>query len=206
METRTAVPTVRRATSEDKDDVLDALLAGFANDIIVAGWLFTDPDTYAHYAGAFFGLYVDYALEHGYVWTTGDGIGALVGMSRTAYKILVADTDFQDRMIQAVGPHADRCLIFDQALDSRHSSTDHVFLQFIGVKPDHQSNGIGTALLQTAFAYADELGLPIYGESSCARNGRLYARLGLAPYGEPITLPGTESVLYSLWRPAIDHP
>lgn len=174
--------TIRRATAADRDNVITALTTGFSNDVIISGWLFTDPATYARHAGAYFACYTDFAIEHGYVWTTGDGVGAVVAMPFNAWQQSQHDAALKDKVIQATGPYIEQAFVLDAALTERHpTSSDHLYLAFIAITPQHRGQGIGTLMLRELFDFADQLQLPIYGEASCEGNRRLYTRIGTLP-------------------------
>ena len=63
------------------------------------------------------------------------------------------------------------------------------FLATVGVDPDHQGRGLGTAVVRAGLAAADRAGLPAFLETADARNVRLYRRLGFAVTAE-VDLPG----------------
>lgn len=200
---KTALSTIRLATPADRDNVIGALTAGFSEDIVFSGWLFDDPDTYDRYAAGYFACYTDFAIEHGYVWTTGDPTAALITMPFSAWQRAQTDPDLKERIIQGTGPFAERAFALDEVLIERHPmSPDHLYLALIGIQPEHRGGGLGTRLLQAAFDLADRMGIPCYGESSCDRNGRLYDRIGLPRDKKPLILPGSDLEIYPLWRPA----
>ena len=63
-------------------------------------------------------------------------------------------------------------------IDGRHPKAPHWYLFAIGVDPDHQGRGVGSALLDAVLSRCDELGEPAYLEASTEANARLYARYG----------------------------
>lgn len=199
---KTTSPVIRLATPADRDNVIAALTAGFSDDVIISGWLISDPDTYAHYASGYFSCYTDYALEHGYVLTTGDETGAHINMPFQAWQRAQQDTGLKDRLIETTGPFFEKVYELDEALAKRHpTSPDHLYLCYTGVAPGHRDKKIGTQLLQAAFDIADRLQVPCYGEASCERNARLYDRIGLFVQDDYIWLPGAETGISPLWRP-----
>lgn len=200
---KTTTPSaVRRATPEDRDNVISALTAGFSDDVVIGGWMFPDPGTYTQYAIGYFACYTDFALEHGYVWTTGDATGALITMPSQAWLRTQHDTELKDRMIQLAGPYAERAFALDKAMAERHPTTpEHLYLALMGIPPQYRDRGTGTRMLQAAFELADSMQIPCYGESSCDRNGRLYDRLGLFRDKIPVVVPGGGPEVVPLWRP-----
>jgi GNAT superfamily N-acetyltransferase len=61
---------------------------------------------------------------------------------------------------------------------------DHLYLAFLGVVPDHQGTGIGSALLRSVLDRADREGTPAYLEATSARNRALYERHGFVAVRE----------------------
>jgi GNAT superfamily N-acetyltransferase len=54
----------------------------------------------------------------------------------------------------------------------------HYYVRDVGVLPEMQGNGLGSALLGPTLTRCDREGLPAYLEASSERNAALYARLG----------------------------
>ena len=80
------------------------------------------------------------------------------------------------------------------ALEKRrhhHAPMPHFYLSAIGVEPDRQGEGIGTALMEPVLTRADSDGTPAYLETATGRNVLLYERVGFAVV-EELTLPGTD--------------
>jgi len=72
-----------------------------------------------------------------------------------------------------------------------HVPRPHFYLSALGVEPDRQGTGTGTALMQPVLARCDRDGTPAYLETAAARNVLLYKRLGFAVV-EEMDLPGTD--------------
>ncbi len=73
----------------------------------------------------------------------------------------------------------------------RHVPAPHFYLSAIGVDPDRQGQGIGTALMEPILERSDREGLPAYLETAVARNVLLYERLGFDVV-EEMDLPRTD--------------
>jgi ribosomal protein S18 acetylase RimI-like enzyme len=73
----------------------------------------------------------------------------------------------------------------------RHLPDPHFYLSALGVDPDRQGEGIGTALLQPVLDRCDRDRIPAYLEAAVARNVLLYERVRFAVV-EEIDLPGTD--------------
>ncbi|HEX5040930.1 MAG TPA: GNAT family N-acetyltransferase [Candidatus Limnocylindria bacterium] len=84
-----------------------------------------------------------------------------------------------------------RAMSFLEERRQRHAPGSHYYLAALGVEPERQGEGIGTALVQPALALADADSLPAYLETATGRNVLLYERLGFAVV-EELTLPDTD--------------
>jgi len=70
------------------------------------------------------------------------------------------------------------CLSHGEKLHKRDMPGDHMYLPLLGVEPNRQGQGIGSALLAPGLARADSAGLPCYLETSRERNLPFYTRHG----------------------------
>ena len=91
------------------------------------------------------------------------------------------------------------------ALEERHrhhAPGAHFYLSALGVEPDRQGEGIGTALMQPVLDRCQRDGIPAYLETATARNVLLYERLGFDVV-EELTLPNTDVHGWLMLRPAV---
>jgi GNAT superfamily N-acetyltransferase len=79
-------------------------------------------------------------------------------------------------------------------------SERHHYLNLLGVIPDHQGAGIGSALLRSVLDPADHLGEPAYVEATSPRNRALFERHGFEVVDELRT--GDCPPLWAMWRRA----
>jgi RimJ/RimL family protein N-acetyltransferase len=63
-------------------------------------------------------------------------------------------------------------------MEFRHPRTAHHYVLIVGVVPELQGQGVGTALMRPTLEHCDEVGLPAYLEASSERSAALYERLG----------------------------
>jgi GNAT superfamily N-acetyltransferase len=69
-------------------------------------------------------------------------------------------------------------------METRHPGLPHYFLQTIGVEPDYQGLGYGTALMSTILARCDAEGIPAFLVTSNATNLGFYGRHGFKVISE----------------------
>ena len=67
----------------------------------------------------------------------------------------------------------------------------HFYLSALGVEPERQGEGVGTALMQPVLQRADRDERACYLETATGRNVLLYERQGFEVV-EELTLPGTD--------------
>ena len=92
------------------------------------------------------------------------------------------------------------------ALEKRHrhhAPQPHFYLSALGVEPDRQGEGIGTALMQPVLDRCRREGIPAYLETATGRNVLLYERHGFEVV-EELTLPDTDVHGWLMLRPAAD--
>jgi ribosomal protein S18 acetylase RimI-like enzyme len=85
------------------------------------------------------------------------------------------------------------------ALESNHPKERHYYLPFVGVDPDWQGRGIGSALLRPVLDRCDSEAMPAYLEASTPRNRALYERHGFGVIEEFQLGPGAPP-LWRMWR------
>ncbi|MBI4954503.1 MAG: GNAT family N-acetyltransferase [Myxococcales bacterium] len=82
----------------------------------------------------------------------------------------------------------------------------HFYLCIIGVAPDAQGSGIGTALLRPPLARADRERRPFYLETASPANLPFYRRFGFETLSELVPGPGAPPVWTMLRPPAAVRP
>jgi len=194
-----------RAQPADADP-LSALIAEAFRDLPPSHWLISDEAARREIFPAYFRLYVDHALTSGIVYTT-------VGRDAAALWIPVGHEPpdppdgYPERLRAATMPWTERFIAFDAELDSHHpAGTPHHHLALLGVRPDLQGQGTGTALLDYYHRILDtQTRAPAYLEASSQRTRNLYLRHGYTDHGPPIRLPGGP-MMYPMWREPQDKP
>jgi ribosomal protein S18 acetylase RimI-like enzyme len=197
-------PKVVAAVSEDSEHLADVLGRAFQDDPVSASWL---PDTQerARRQRGFLKVFLDEAMATGLVHTTPDRDG--VALWQTIEPDHPAEENHLDQPVRdALGSYyEDFALLGEQMVASHPQDRAHGYLQFIGVEPERQNRGIGSALIRHRLAELDAIDMPAYLESSSERNFALYERLGFRRTGSAIHLPN-EGVMLPMWRDPVTQP
>jgi len=179
-------------------DALSQVIAGAFHGLAVSRWLIPDPAARSRIFPGYFQLHVEHALADGIVCTTPGQDAVALWLPADQEPASLPD-GYDERLAAVTGPWIDRFRTFDQELDRRHpAGVAHHHLAVLGVRPDRQGRGLGTALLRAHHATLDRDGMPAYLEASDMRTRRLYLAHGYAACGGPLFLPG--AVMHPMWR------
>jgi GNAT superfamily N-acetyltransferase len=191
-------PELRQASAEDAHR-LKAVLADAFFDDPVLGWLLPDERTRRARLRRFFAIELRYlGLPHGHVWTTADLAGAAISLPPGAWHPPLRAVLLEGRVF---GAHLPRATRLQMATDRRHLREPHYYLRDIGVLPESQGQGLGSALMGPTLEFCDREGLPAYLEASSARSAALYERLGFR-VTEELRVAGSPSLRLMLRPPA----
>jgi GNAT superfamily N-acetyltransferase len=102
----------------------------------------------------------------GYPYPARDQAGQLVGALRAMYR---------------VPPSLVNGLRYLMAIEKVHPKEEHWYLQLLACDPEHQRQGVGTALLEGVLATCDAEGMPAYLETQKEDNLAYYRRFGFEP-------------------------
>jgi GNAT superfamily N-acetyltransferase len=102
-------------------------------------------------------------------------------------------------MLRAFGRHLPRVLRAIATLEARHPRELHYYLPVVGVDPEWQGRGLGSAVLAPVLERCDREGMPAFLEASTPRNRALYERHGFA-VSEEFKLGRTAPPLWRMWR------
>jgi ribosomal protein S18 acetylase RimI-like enzyme len=192
----TETPVVRRATLDEIPELAAVLTRAFARDpfyLFLAG---EASERSSRMRDGWSGI-LRFASAHlSDTWTTDDHAGVAVWLP-PGY----GGPSFIDslRIIPSIARLAgwSRLRQVTDALDTLerhrhgHVPEPHYYLSALGVEPERQGTGIGSALLRPTLDRCDERRLPAYLETATARNVLLYERLGFDVV-EELTLPRTD--------------
>ncbi|MGY0018594.1 GNAT family N-acetyltransferase [Streptomyces sp. YJ-C3] len=198
---------MRRAQEADRDFVVELLDEAFMDDP-VSGWVFPGEEhRRARHAGLM-GVFTDVTFAEGFIDLAEDGSAVALWLDvpdepHGPEGGEGADGDEEDVPAQvraAVDPDNERVEQIARLTDAIHPvGRAHVYLWMIGVRPDRQGEGLGTALMAPVLERCDREGLPAYLEASNARSRTLYERLGFVFTGTALDLPDGPS-LWPMWR------
>jgi ribosomal protein S18 acetylase RimI-like enzyme len=195
--TATAAPVSAAATADRRAIVAD-LHAAFMDDPVL-GWVFPDEEHRRRYGMHFFAMHARRLIPQGLAWRA-DGGSALWALPDQWRESPWDDLRLAAASLPGVwrrAPLVGRGML---ALEARHPEEPHLYLAVIGVRPEVQGRGLGSALLRPGLSYADEHGLPAYLESSNIRNVPLYERHGFRVTGEHHQPAGP--TMWLMWRRA----
>ncbi len=197
----TPVTGVRRVTAADVPALTEVLVRSFDDDP-VPRFMFRGDRRRRRGLQRFFTIALRHLyLDHGEVWTSSDRSGVALWAPPTKPPPNWRDLLHLLPLVPHVltGGRAADSLRLLVAVDEARPRQTHWYLSTLGVDPDRQGEGVGSALLAATLARVDADGLPAYLESSKERNVPFYARHGFEVTGE-VHGPGGGPTLWLMWR------
>ena len=110
--------------------------------------------------------------------------GAAVWLPPGATFMPEDEARFETAFVAAAGEDVERLGMLSATMDEAHPTEPHHYLMLLGVVPDQQGTGVGSALLRSILDVADAAGEPAYLEATSPRNRELYERHGFEVTGE----------------------
>ncbi len=170
--------TPRAATRSDIPAITDTLVRSFAREPFHR-WMVQDDEMWARKAPRYFRAYIKMVLRDGAADTVDGGHGAALWLSpdnpggsflsRVQIPFILwrlAGAKFKD--VWAILP-----------LIERHRPPDpHWYLDVLGVDPDHEGQGVGSALLQHGLARSDASNRSVFLDTLSQDSVRFYERHG----------------------------
>jgi len=191
---------VREASVDDHSALTESLAHAFAQDP-VSCWSAPHAGSRMKMLRRFFSSYLSTKQRYDTVWTDADRTGAALwlppGKWKNTFKedLALVPSMLQWRLLLRA-PIVGWGL---QNAESKHpAKPDHFYLATLGVAPEGQGRGIGSALLEPVLELCDRDSVPAYLEASKFDNIAYYSRHGFQQTGE-IKLPRGPSV-YPMWR------
>lgn len=166
---------VRSGTADDVHRLKATLAEAFYDDPIF-GWLMPDEQTRLARLRRFFAIQLRHVtLPAGLVWTSSDLAGAALIMPPGKWRYPLRSYLSVGATFGRYQPRAAR---FWFGVEARHLQEPHYYVADIGVRPEMQGKGLGSALMRPTLDRCDREGLPAYLEASSEHSAALYERLG----------------------------
>jgi ribosomal protein S18 acetylase RimI-like enzyme len=102
-------------------------------------------------------------------------------------------------MVGVFGRHLPRLVRALMTLEAKHPREPHYYLPFVGVDPEWQGRGLGSAVLAPMLERCDAERMPAFLEASTPRNRALYERHGFG-VTEEFTLGSGAPPQWRMWR------
>lgn len=104
-------------------------------------------------------------------------------------------------LLRALGPRLRTTMRVFEAIERARPTAAHWYLAAIGVVPEAEGTGVGTALMQHGLARADADRAPAYLEGATTGHVGYYSRFGFQDLG-PVDAPHPAPPV-RMWRPAV---
>jgi ribosomal protein S18 acetylase RimI-like enzyme len=173
-------PTLETIITPDQDRAVAALVAAFAADPAVR-WMYPRAQQYREH-------FPEFVAALGGKAFTYDTVDELNGSACAAFwlppGVQPDEGAIVDLLLRSVGKdrQPEMFSILEQ-MGEYHPEEPHWYLPFIGVAPEVQGRGLGSALLRRGLARCDHEGVPAYLESTNPRNVPFYERFGFKAIG-----------------------
>jgi GNAT superfamily N-acetyltransferase len=175
---------LHRAVNADAARLKDVMARAFHDDPVF-GWLLPDARKRQARLRRFFGIELRHmVLPGGDAWTTDDLNAAALVMPPGKWRVPLRATLHEGR---AFGAGLGRAARLGAAMERRHAREvrgPHYYVRDVGVLPEMQGRGLGSALMAPTLERCDREGLPAYLEASSERSAALYERLGFEHVSE----------------------
>jgi GNAT superfamily N-acetyltransferase len=198
---------VRKATLDDVPRLADALARAFDSDPPMR-WFLSDPDTRVSRARRLFDVMLRRVhLGRDYCYTTSGIVGGALWVPPGTWRLGVVDqVALLPGMVRVFGRGLARAQRGLSVMESGHPTTPHYYLDSLGVEPEWQGMGLGSALMRPVLERCDREGMPAYLNAGSPRSRDLYMRHGFE-VTEEFTLPDGGPPLWRMWRePRLGRP
>ncbi len=190
---------VRKATLADREAMVRTLARAFDADPVLTFFARKDEKRAQAIEAIFDVFFLRFTLPFGETWMTEDGRGAALWTPPGKWSI-AGGVLGGPRLIGAVGlGRVFETLGAMSRMQDVHPKPPHYYLFALGVDPQAQGRGLGSALLAAVLAKCDAEGAAAYLEASTPANARLYGRHGFVATGE-VALAGGGPVVTTMWR------
>jgi GNAT superfamily N-acetyltransferase len=168
---------VRRSTYADLTPMATVLAAAFHDDPVVS-WLVPDEDRRRADLAGMMRVFAARFQPFDENCINETATGAAVWLPPGATFTPEEDARFETAFVAAAGEDLERAGMLTETMDEAHPADPHHYLMLLGVTPDHQGSGVGSALLRSILDIADAAREPAYLEATSPWNRALYERHG----------------------------
>ena len=174
---------VRSAEPDDHMALTEVLARAFDDDPVMR-WVFPRERTRGRYGGAFFRWSLWRCADHGVTWTTDDLTGAAIWALPDRWQVTLPQlARLTQWTVRGVAWRAPLVIWGFSNVERRHLRDEHLYLAVLGVEPELQGAGVGSALLSPGLELCDREGLAAYLETGKERNLAFYGRHGFRTVG-----------------------
>jgi GNAT superfamily N-acetyltransferase len=170
---------VRKSRATDLVAMGDVLAAAFHDDPVLS-WMVPDEPRRRATLPGLMRLLAARFQPHGENHINDTGTGAAVWSPPHATFSQDDDEWFESELVGLAGVDLARIGEVVELLESNHPKDSHYYLNLLGVTPDQQGHGVGSALLRAVLDRADREGAAAYLEATSPKNRALYERHGFA--------------------------
>jgi GNAT superfamily N-acetyltransferase len=191
---------IRKATADDVPRLARALARAFYEDPVF-NWLVRDDSERMRRSERGFAFYLRRVyLPRDECYALKDGAGGALWLPPGAWHLgPLAQLRLVPGMVSAMGRRLPRLLRAIATIESNHPRKPHYYLPFVGVEPELQGRGLGTALLAPVLEHCDREGTAAYLEATTPRNRACYLRQGFE-VTEEFCFPKGGPPSWRMWR------
>jgi GNAT superfamily N-acetyltransferase len=191
---------VRKATPDDVPRLAEALARAFDGDPPMR-WFLSDAATRVERARRLFEVMLRRVhLSRDYCYTTQDVVGGALWVPPGTWRLGVVDqVVLLPGMLRVFGRGLARAQRGLAVMESGHPTAPHYYLDSLGVEPEWQGKGIGSALMEPVLARCDAERMPAYLNAGSPGSRDLYLRHGFK-VTEEFRLPDDGPPLWRMWR------
>jgi GNAT superfamily N-acetyltransferase len=192
--------SIAKASEADIGAMSATLAAAFYDDP-VNSWLLPDDDRRLDQLERSFSLFTRRLYAgHDEMYATRQIAGAAIWEPPGTWKVPIStQVRLTPATIAVYGRRTPALLRVVTRMEKGHPTEPHMYLPFVGVRPEWQGTGIGSALLRPVLDRCDRDRLPAYLEASSPRSRACYERLGFELMEEFEPAPGCPP-LWRMWR------